>query len=289
MKNLFILLLLIPTALFAQVKKLFVDGSGTDAYITHVIQPKENFYSIGRIYNISPRVYAPYNNLALEGGLTIGETVKIPLNEINYSKDGSAADDEVIVPLYRRSGDLYGYLKVKKELSPLAANASAPKKSVAKAEPTTPAPTQTNTNPVKETTPVTPETTPEPKKEVVKSETPKAEPKVEEPKITSNKDSYFKSAFQKQKTSNTNITNKGAGFKSTSGWNDGKFYCFHNRAAAGSIIAITNPNNGKVIYAKVLDVIPDNSDNVGIDIKLSDAAVAALGMNATSFSCSVTY
>lgn len=278
MKKLFILLLLIPTALFAQVKKVYVDGSNNDPYINHVVEPKENFYSIGRIYNISPRVYAPYNNLALEGGLTIGATVKIPLNEINFSKDGSAGDDEVIVPLYRRSGDLFGYLKVKKELSPLASSGTAPKKG------TTSAPIAAATP---KTEPAVTPTVETPKTETPKTETPKTVDETPAPKITNNKESFFKAAYQKQKTTVNNISTKGSAFKSTSGWNDGKFYCFHNRASAGSIVAISA--NGKTIYAKVLDVIPDNSDNVGLDLKLSDAAAAALGLNTSSFNCSLSY
>lgn len=281
MKNILTLFILLLSSfmVLGQSKKLIVEGSASDPYISHVIQPKENFYSIGRIYNISPRVYAPYNNLALEGGLTIGNTLKIPLNEINFSKDGAAADDEVIVPLYRGNNDLFGYLKVKKELSPLASQASAPKKgSVAT---NTPAPKPVD--PVKQ--PETPKQ-PSPVKEPIK------EP-IKEPVVTkepgTNTEGFFKSAYIKQNVSTKNVTAKAGVFKSTSGWSDGKFYCFHNRAATGSIVAITHPNTGKTVYAKVLDVVPDISENVGIDVRISNAAAEALGTTDATFNCTLSY
>lgn len=280
MKNLLLLLLILTGGFCAQAqsKKIFVEGPASDPYITHVIQPKENFYSIGRIYNISPRVYAPYNNMNLEGGLTIGQMVRIPLNEINFSKDGAAAEDEVIVPLYKRSGGsdaVFGYLKVKKELSPLAASGSAPKKQadVAAVTPApktdkAPAPTPKQPEPAK----VTPAAVPDPS-----------------PSEVASTEGFFKSAYLKQHITNRNVSAKAGVFKSTSGWNDGKYYCFHNRAAAGSIVAIQNPSNGKTIYAKVLDAVPDISENVGIDVRLSNAAAEALQVSGNTFTCELSY
>ncbi|MBX2938996.1 MAG: hypothetical protein KF880_02860 [Ferruginibacter sp.] len=282
MKNLLLLFVLLTTVFCAQAqsKKIFVEGPASDPYITHVIQPKENFYSIGRIYNISPRVYAPYNNMSLEGGLTIGQMVRIPLNEINFSKDGAAAEDEVIVPLYKRSGGndaIFGYLKVKKELSALAVSGSAPKKPVDVAA-VTPAPKKENA----------PAPTPAPKQPEPSKvpATPTPEPTTA-PTVST--EGFFKSAYLKQHITNKNVTVKAGVFKSTSGWNDGKFYCFHNRAAAGNIVAVQNPANGKTIYAKVLDVVPDISENVGIDLRLSNAAAEALQVSGTTFTCELSY
>lgn len=274
MKNLLLLFVMLITGFCAQAqsKKIFVEGSSSDAYITHIIQPKENFYSIGRIYNISPRVYAPYNNMSLEGGLTIGQMVRIPLNEINFSKEGTAGEDEVIIPLYKRSGgndNLFGYLKVKKDLSPIASWGSTPKK-------------QTETAVV----------APAPKTEKApppsQPESPKAPP-APEPPIVASTEGFFKTAFLKQQITNQKVSAKAGVFKSTSGWNDGKFYCFHNRAAAGSIVAIHNPASGKTVYAKVLDVVPDISENVGIDVRLSNAAAEALQVSGTTFTCELSY
>jgi LysM repeat protein len=157
MKKLSFLFLMIPFFAAAQ-DKLLVEGVSPGLYLTHKVAPKENYYSIGRVYNVSPKDIAPFNNLQLEKGLSLGQTIKIPLNSSNFYQSGNAAGDETFVPLYHKikekeglyrvaknhndlpletlkqwnsiSGDavkngvqlVVGYLKVKKELSSLAAN-----------------------------------------------------------------------------------------------------------------------------------------------------------------------
>ncbi len=78
-------------------------------------------------------------------------------------------------------------------------------------------------------------------------------------------------------------------FKSTSGWQDGKYYCLHNTATAGSIIKITNKANQRSVYAKVLDVIPDLKQNTGILIRLSNAAADELGAGENNFEALLNY
>ena len=69
-------------------------------YLNHSIGPKENFYSIGRIYNISPRVFAPYNGLELTSPLSIGQQMRIPLNDVNFWQSGTRKENEIVVPVY---------------------------------------------------------------------------------------------------------------------------------------------------------------------------------------------
>jgi rare lipoprotein A (peptidoglycan hydrolase) len=69
----------------------------------------------------------------------------------------------------------------------------------------------------------------------------------------------------------------------------GKYYALHNTAPRGTIIKVTNPLNGKAVYAKVLDVIPQMKSNAGLIIKLSDSAMQALGSNETKFYCELSY
>jgi murein DD-endopeptidase MepM/ murein hydrolase activator NlpD len=78
-------------------------------------------------------------------------------------------------------------------------------------------------------------------------------------------------------------------FKSTSGWNDSKYYCLHNAAPAGTIIKITSKNTQKFVYAKVLDVIPDLKQNEGLIIRLSNAAADELGVSAETFNVTLNY
>ena len=101
MKNLIFLLLFLPVISKAQ-EKLIIQGTSPEFFLLHKTGPKENFYSIGRIYNVSPKVIAPFNNLQLEKGLSIGQSIKIPLNENNFSQNGVVNADEVLVPVYHQ-------------------------------------------------------------------------------------------------------------------------------------------------------------------------------------------
>src|SRR4051794_36903718 len=78
----------------AKSQNLTVEGAAPDLYITHTVAPKENFYSVGRLYNQNPKAIAAFNNLVMEKGLTIGQKVKIPLNDQNLdlSKDANAGE-----------------------------------------------------------------------------------------------------------------------------------------------------------------------------------------------------
>ena len=303
----------------AQNLTLMVEGTTPSLYLTHTVAAKENFYSIGRLYNVSPKEIAPLNKLKLEKGLNPGQVIKIPLNKSNFSQSGTKAGDEVLVPLYhtvKEKEGLYrigvnhnklpvvtlkkwnkiksdevsiganlivGYLKVKKKQSAFAAQ------TVVVTPPET-KPVQPEQPPVKiEEKPIVP---PEEKKEPVKDE------KVVQPVVkpvtnfgTDFNGGIFKNLYESQANGNEVIKEEGmAGvFKSTSGWKDGKYYCLHNVAAAGTVIKITNNTTGKSIYAKVLDAMPDIKHNNGLLILLSSAAADELGAGENNFNCILNY
>ena len=114
MKKLVILFFCLPFFATAQDKSLLVEGVSPSLYITHKVAPKENYYSVGRIYNVSPKDIAPFNKLQLESGLSLGQTIKIPLNSSNFSQAGTAAADETFVPLYYTIKDKEGLYRVAK-------------------------------------------------------------------------------------------------------------------------------------------------------------------------------
>ena len=156
MKRLLMLLFCMPLLLLAQNKPLVIEGVSPDFYIMHTVQAKENYYSIGRMYNISPKEIAPFNKLQLEKGLSLHQVIKVPLIAVNFLQSGNASTDEVLIPLYHATKDkeglyrigvnynklplaslkqwnnikgdavpngtklIVGYLKVKPDLSPLA-------------------------------------------------------------------------------------------------------------------------------------------------------------------------
>jgi LysM repeat protein len=346
MKKLFFLFLITPFFAAAQ-NKLLVEGVSPGLYLTHKVAPKENYYSIGRIYNVSPKDIAPFNNLQLEKGLSLGQTIKIPLNSSNFYQSGNAAGDETFVPVYHKikdkqglyrvaknhndlpletlkqwnniSGDavkngvqlVVGYLKVKKELSGLAQNgigASIGTTAVTikeeKTEPLPEAPkVPVSINGAEKRKPKVIEkektikeaetkTVVVAEKAIAKPEkiTPAAESK--KPKRENNtNDADFKALYESQikNAEVTEITGNAGVFKSTSGWADKKYYCLHNSASPGTIIKITNPANGNVVFAKVLDTVPDIKKNEGLLLVISNATADALGATEGNFNCSIKY
>ena len=316
---LFLSICLIAVSAMAQNTPLIVQlDNQNKPYLTHIIGPKENFYSIGRIYNISPRVFAPYNGLELTSPLSIGQQIRIPLNEVNFWQTGTRTENETVVPLYHtvkqgetmsRLSQLYGtdnasikswnnlgdavsvgskviigFLKVDKTLSPLAAKGMN-----VRSEPTV---VQQQPKPVQKTE--------EPKKEqpvVVKKEEPKPEVKREEPKTEVSAVSYagngfFKDEFNRQTNNGRRVEgNNGAGsiFKSTSGWSDGKYYVLMDQVEKGAIVMIRNPANGKAVYAKVLGGVEETSPGSGLIFRLSNSAAAQLGISAEKFNAELVW
>ncbi|HMO62060.1 MAG TPA: LysM peptidoglycan-binding domain-containing protein [Ferruginibacter sp.] len=341
MKHTLILAMCLPFIAAAQSKPLMIEGTAPDFYITHTVAPKENYYSIGRLYNISPKEIAPFNNLQLDKGLNLNQTIKVPLTEGNFVQSSAAEPDEALVPVYytvKEKEGLYristnfnkvpietlkfwnniqgdavgngtklvvGYLKVKKELSPLAATA----KPVATAPivTTTPVKPPATVETKKETAPVARPTDTEKTAEAVVQKKPeppvpvkpvqKEEPVKETPVVQNNniggapKNSggYFKPEYEKQSKNGGRESGTAGVFKSTSGWQDGRYYCLFNGAPSRSFVKITNTVTGKSVYAKVLDAIPDISQNSGLLILLSNAAAAELGAADSRFDCTVQY
>jgi hypothetical protein len=78
-------------------------------------------------------------------------------------------------------------------------------------------------------------------------------------------------------------------FKSSSGWQDGKYYALMNNATVGAIVKITAPASGKSVYAKILGQLPDMKESVGLTIRISNAAAAELGQGEGRFNALVNY
>ena len=333
MKSLLFFLFCLPLFATAQNAPLLIQGTAPNLYLNHTVAPKENYYSIGRLYNISPKEIAPYNNLKLEAGLALGQTIMIPLTENNFSQTGIPAPDEAYIPVYYTVHDkegfyrisvnnnkvpitlikkwnnitsdgvssgtplIIGFLKVKKDVSLLASgtNLTPDQVKAAVKQPTEDAATTTDAQqlPVKNTAvskPVkgninttTPEETPS-TPAIVKPDENKAG-------VKGFDGGSFKTDYDKHPGRDQLAEEKGdAGiFKSNSGWQDGRYYCLYDNAQAGTIVKITDNTTGKVIYAKVLEPMPDMKQNTGILLRISNAAAAELGVTDVKFDCTVSY
>lgn len=326
-------MLFLPALLFSQPGRLNIEKSGEQLFLKHTVTSGENFYSVGRLYNVSPRDLAAFNRLSLDKGLTVGQALKIPLSNENFGQSTVRDAAEALVPVYHRvaggetlfriglnynnvpldllkkwnnlSTDnvnkgadmIVGFLRVNRSESALArqeykatdnVNSSVTgssgmprqaKPEVRQVE------TAGSVAPVVSEQPnsATPATTPAPTPVVRTSGSAAGQ---------SHSGSGFFKAEYDQSTGNLRqgqVSGSAAVFKSTSGWQDGKYYCFNNDAQPGSIVQIEVPGTQKVIYAKVLDAIPDIRQNEGLTVVLSNAAANALGMTDEKFDVQIRF
>jgi LysM repeat protein len=307
-------------ALQAQADGLLVKQGDKGLYLDHTVSSGQGLYSVGRLYNVSPKYIASFNKSDINKGLEIGQVIRIPLTDTNFTQKNNKG-----VPVYYTVGASEGLLKVSnvnnkvtmqklrdwnglksdalqvgqklivgylvsKEMQNVVA--SAPKtipvkpeeKPVIKNEPVQEQPkiapvigAPAQPTPVKE----------EPKKEEPKKEEPrKEEPKKVEPtprqdNRASSDQGYFKMYYDQQLKQNPiskNTTVTAGIFKTSSGWEDAKFYLLIDGVATGTIVQLINPDNNKVIYAKVLGEMNGIRQNQGLGIRISNAGAAALGV-----------
>ncbi|SCC26532.1 LysM domain-containing protein [Chitinophaga costaii] len=232
--------------------------------VYHRVAEKETLYRVSQNYN------------------------KVPIDNIrhwnNFSGDGLQKDSYVVI----------GYVKGGASAAALAHGgvASVPPATVA------PPPPVASTEPAAKPQPSTPEvskpvaTTPAATTAPPATATPASDPApVIAMPVSTPAGVSFESIFSQQIKGKDVKTEKGPGgwFKSNAVLNSGKYYALHNSAPRGTIIKVTNPLNGKFIYAKVLDAIPQLKQNAGLIIKLSDASMAALSTSDAKFYCELSY
>lgn len=317
-------LLITPVFVFAQ--QLEIKGSGNNFYLEHNVAPQENFYSIGRLYNISPRDLASYNRLTFDKGLNVGQQIKIPLVGDNFSQSTVKSAAEALVPLYHTvaagetlyrlgvnyknvdlgqlkewnnlPGDnvnqgakmIVGFLRVSKTESALAGAdfQSASSQTVATASRTSTATAQRSERSVDRQPAAASGRNQTVRNERTEAQTPT--PVVRTNNSSSSKSGFFAGEYPQGATKGlVTSTGTAAVFKSTSGWQDGKFYCFSNEAVPGSIVKVSIAGSPDEIYAKVLDAIPDIKQNQGLKLVLSNAAADALGVAGEKFEANIEF
>ena len=304
MKNLLTFFFLVPLFVFAQK--------------THTVVAKETMYSIGRLYSIHPRELASFNNIPFDKGLEIGQVLKIPAKGKLPAPTATAArpapSSEVresglgMEPIYHTvmHGETLYHISISNGKVPIAnikkwnnlttdgVNEGTNlivgyRKSMGSAVVAESRPKPVTPDVVPKVQPQAPqpvEVKPAPAKTVVvKDAGSESTPSVAAGQFNGG---VFKSQYNETSTKATQSGRAGV-FKSSSGREDGKYYCLHNQAPANSIVKIINPQNNKAIYAKVLDVMPDLKQNEGLVLRLSNAAADELGVTTSEFECTINY
>ncbi len=393
MKNLLVLSFLFHAIVFgasAQPEELMIKSGNKSLFLDHKVAPSQGLFAIGRLYNVHPKFIADYNKLDLNAGLAIGQLIRIPLTDTNFTQQSKKG-----TPVYYTVGESEGLLKVSnasnkvtmqklrdwnrltndnitagkklivgfllsKEMEAFAAKNSVKEQQVKQQE-----------KPVVKSEPVKDKTQEQQEKPVVKTVTEKDKPinkvtdeekaiakkiaadmpivknepekeklvkiKVEEEKSVTKTDpakdrpieknqpvketaqemkeepkktepgfakeentdpagsehGYFKGSFDQQvkgSPASKNATVTSGIFKTTSGWQDAKYYLLIDDVATGTIVKISNPENNKTVYAKVLGEMNGIRQNQGLNIRISNAASTALGVSDTEkFIVKVSY
>jgi len=284
----------------AQKAELLVKKSDKGLYLEHKVQAKESYYALGRMYNIDYKVIAAFNSVDYNKGLQIDQKLRIPLTNANFKQEGNKG-----TPVYYKTGNkesldkvsqnnnnvlksnlrwwnditgdeaksdtklIVGFIESPSMKSVTIAGKPIPEQSIFHTKEQSEI-DETQKEEVKKSEPV-----------VVKEEVKKPEPVVvkEELKPATIDQGYFKNHFQQQiKTSpiTKEETVTSGIFKTTSGWQDAKYYLLIDKVSPGTIVKVINPTNNKAVYAKVLGQMSGIRQNSGLDVRISNAAASAL-------------
>ena len=278
----FVLMILIPGALFSQQFPLRLLKANKGFYLEHKVSPKQGFYSIGRLYSVHPNYLASYNNLDSKKGLQIDQLIRIPLSDSNFDRKNAegvpvymttATDEDIsdlakfvgvevrLLQCWNQQTDIVikkgsrwiiGFL-ITPEMTGQQLKFSCKLKEVA--------------------VPIDPETT-QPIQPI----------QPVQPSPSTSSISFFESAFLEQVQKNPTSQDLkvfSSVFKTISGWSDGKHYVLIDNLVPGTIVKLINSMNRQAVYAKVLGEMPRIKQNEGLDIRISDAAAEKLGLTGT--------
>lgn len=301
----FVFIILLSYTSFAQ-KKIIVSGNFPSIYINHKVAQGDTWYGISRLYKLDVITLAKYNNTSAASILNIGQIVAIPLDKNNFTQTGQAGENETLVPVHYvvnpgdnvfRIGQNFGKLRLDflREWNDLNNDIIQPGQKIIighlivenKQVGIVLDRAGTNNN-VNETTTVTAGTaTTKP----ATNETTTTETKEPIAKTNSADDEgFFAADFPTKLNPNKAIVKNGdaASFKTTSGWNDRKYYALINDVAPGTIIRIT-ATNGRSVCAKVLGALPDMKENKTLLLRISNAAASVLQTGDGKFTLKVMY
>lgn len=227
------------------------------AVTVHTVQPGETLYRVATTYHVKVDQVKAWNNLTADG-VSVGQKLYINGNAPAGAEQPVAAQPKPV------------------QQQPVAQQPVTQ-------QPATQPPVQTQT-PIQQVPPVTTTPPPAETKPVVKEE-----PRVDPSKVGSK--GYFESLFGVDVAGRSLETATGAAmtFKTSSGWNDKKYYILINDIAPGSIVKITYPGSSKTIYAKVLWNMGNLKENEGLNFRISNAAADALGVTELKFQITVAY
>jgi hypothetical protein len=108
----FVALILMAFSIHAQSLPLTIEGSSGKFYLIHTVVAKENWYSIGRLFNQGPHEIASFNNMNFDKPLEVGTILNIPLTLVNFDQKDLKLAGETLVPIYHVVGEKEWIFKI---------------------------------------------------------------------------------------------------------------------------------------------------------------------------------
>lgn len=297
MKWTYLLLITLNAQIVIGQTKFCVEGSTPNLHVLHMVGVKETLYSISRTFNVTLTVLAKYNALDVNTKLAMHQVILIPLTANNFLQNSAKYEANTLVPIYHvvqpkeglyrisinhhkvsmdllkswnrltsdtiRTGDslIVGYLRTTKKVNLTFDSTKLNSVAFSEVPINSPAaPILTSANTMRSDTTIS----------IVAANT------------NASAIGFFEDAYINSIAGNVNLEHVGgyaASFKSTSGWQDKKYYALMNNVLPGTFIKIYSAANNIYVFAKVLGSLPEMKENDGLIIRISNAAAAMLGMN----------
>ena len=276
---------------------LWIKVSEEKPFITHKSSSNESLFTIAKIYSAPPAQLADVNNIALQQVVAAGKKVDIPVDSYNYIKENNVLKSKPLYYKVKKEDNLIAISRLFKvsqsviqkwnglldtKLNPgkilkvgwvAYDKLSEPKPAVKNAKDASkPFQVRDSIRNAKEL-PIT----------ILDSK--------EDSVAVDEKPSAYEILYDQQVMSMNITEESGAAVFYDLKMKAPKdvYYAFHNMANKGTILKITNPANGKFIFAKVIGTIPNLKDYHNALIGLSDNAASVLGARDTKMFCNIKY
>lgn len=289
---LLLLLLLSVTAITLQAQDtLWVKQENGHPYLVHHVEHGENLFLLSRRFSVPPAVLADQNHISYQDGLAEGSRFKVPVDRYNFVRIESVVKSRPIFYRALRDDDL-------RDISRMfnVSQSTIQRWNRMESPEVTPGetlqvgwiaydPAQVPFPAAKTDTAIT---VAAPERQTGRGVPP-------DTAVTAISDTVKKTRYERlyeQQTMGRSVSEESgaAAFyplrtKATAG----VYYAFHNTAARGSILKITNPANGRTIYAKVIGSVPKLKTYHNCIVGLSNNAIPALGAKDMRMFCNLNY
>lgn len=277
---LLLLLLIINFASNAAIDSIGVEKSNSGNYILHKVEKSEGLFSIARKYHTTATAIQEANNLT-NTSLQLGQVLKVPTSQNlviakpnstkqNKSNTHTVKSGETLLAICRTYNLTLSEIKTLNDLTDLNLKVGQVLIINEKQKPS-----------IKTEKPVETAVVNKKNEPKIIAEVKPVEKEIPAPTITAKNYTYENSK---------EIAESGlAGWINDKNANPKKSVALHKTAVIGTIMKVSNPASGKMVYVKIIGTLPNNSENENLVILLSKAAAGLIDATEPKFKVNLTY